>query len=101
MEDFQGKDFLGNQINNGDFAIISRYSTLYPVIVTHCDEKAGHARFVYVNDYNKGQAENGKRLNGGILITRNFIKSDPNSLNKDSRVREGFEIIKRRIKTIE
>ncbi len=99
MEDYKGKDFLGNPIKNGDFAVISRYSTLYPVVVTENGENSDYARFVYINDYNKGCAEMGKRLTGGVLFTKNFIRCDVELLSKD--VKGQFEIIKRRIKTID
>ncbi len=99
MENYKGKDFLGNSIKNGDFAVLARYSTLYPVIVISCNEGDSYARFVYVSDYNKTNAENGKRCNGGAIVTKNFIKTSSDSLSKE--IKEQFDIIKRRIKTIE
>ncbi len=99
MVDFKGKDFLGNLIKNGDFAVISRYSRLSSVVVIQAGEKSDFARFVFVNNSNKKLAETGERLAGGVLLSSSFIKADVNSLGKE--VIEQFEVIKRRIKTID
>ena len=96
-DDVKSRDFLGNELKNGDYAIIFEYRNPFIVVITELYDNV--ACFVYDSESNLIRVDSKRSLNKGKSITKNMLKIVPNQLNKFDRKRAS--IIRKHIKTIE